>query len=136
MLAEICGAITIVLINLQLTKVKATDDQCSEYQFKPPFFPGDSCQSIYDMNPESHEWSGYYWIIDSSGPSQVYCGMTYTGSSCEDIYNNNPETGEHSGYYRINDLQFTYYNMTAICCCSSWYHPNLCWCWRGVEENC
>ena len=35
MLAVICGAITIVLINLQLTKVKATDDQCSEYQFKP-----------------------------------------------------------------------------------------------------
>ena len=59
MLAVICGAITIVLINLQLTKVKATDDQCSEYQFKAPFFPGDSCQSIYDMNPESHEWSGY-----------------------------------------------------------------------------
>ena len=118
MLAAICGAVTIFLITQHLTKVKATDDQCSEYQFKAPFFPGDSCQSIYDMNPESHEWSGYYWIINSSGPSQVYCGMTYNGSSCEEIYNNNPETGEHSGYYRINDTQFTYCNMTAIAAAS------------------
>ena len=114
MLAAICCAVTIFLITLQLTKVKATDDQCSEYRFKAPFYPGDSCQRIYDINPESHEWSGYYWIINSSGPSQVYCGMTYNGSSCEEIYNNSPETGEHSGYYRINDIQFTYCNMTAI----------------------
>ena len=87
-------------------------DQCTEYQFKSPFFPGVSCEDIYNKNPESHEWSGYYWILD--GPSDVYYGMNYTGSSCEDIYNNNPETGNKSGYYRINDNQWMYCNMTEI----------------------
>ena len=111
MLVVILCAIIIALVTI--TKVTATE--CSTYQFKAPFIPGDSCESIYNMNPESHDWPGYYWIfIDNDGPSQVYCGMNYTGSSCEDIYNNNPETGEHSGYYRINGTQFTYCNMTAI----------------------
>ena len=87
-------------------------DQCTEYQFKSPFFPGVSCEDIYNKNPESHDRSGYYWILD--GPSRVYCGMNYTGSSCEDIYNNNPETVDKSGYYRINESQWTYCNMTAV----------------------
>ena len=87
-------------------------DQCTKYRFKSPFFPGESCEDIYNKNPESHNWSGYYWITD--GPSRVYCGMNYTGSSCEDIYNNNPETGDKSGYYRINDTQWIYCNMTVI----------------------
>ena len=103
----------IYYIAMILTKelVIATD-QCTEYQFKSPFFPGVSCEDIYNKNPESHDKSGYYWILD--GPSRVYCGMNYTGSSCEDIYNNNPETGDKSGYYRINESQWTYCNMTAI----------------------
>ena len=87
-------------------------DQCTEYRFKSPFFPGVSCEDIYNKNPESHDRSGYYWITD--GPSRVYCGMNYTGSSCEDIYNNNPETVDKSGYYHINENQWTYCNMTAI----------------------
>ena len=101
------------IITMILTKelVIATD-QCTEYQFKTPFFPGVSCEDIYNKNPESHDRSGYYWILD--GPSRVYCGMSYTGSSCEDIYNNNPETVDKSGYYRVNDNQWTYCNMTAI----------------------
>ena len=111
MLVVIFGATVALVI---LTKITATDDQCTEYQFKAPFIPGDSCENIYNMNPESHDWPGYYWIFDSDGPIQVYCGMNYTGSSCEDIYNNNPETGEHSGHYRINGTQFTYCNMTGI----------------------
>ena len=74
------------------------------------FLPGESCESIYNNNVESHEWSGYYWITSS----RVYCGMNYTGSSCEDIYNNNPETGDKSGYYRIIDNQWAYCNMTSI----------------------
>ena len=74
------------------------------------FLPGESCESIYNNNVESHEWSGYYWITNG----RVYCGMNYTGSSCEDIYNNNPETGDKSGYYRINDTKWSYCNMTAI----------------------
>ena len=73
------------------------------------FLPGESCESIYNNNAESHEWSGYYWIT-----SRVYCGMNYTGSSCEDIYKNNSETDDKSGYYRINDNHWTYCNMTSI----------------------
>ena len=74
------------------------------------FLPGESCESIYNNNPESHEWSGYYWITSS----REYCGMNYTGSSCEDIKNNNPETGDKSGYYHINDMQWIYCNMPSI----------------------
>ena len=106
-------AVIYYIVTMILTKelVIATD-QCTEYQFKTPFYPGVSCEDIYNKNPESHDRSGYYWILD--GPSRVYCGMNYTGSSCEDIYNNNPETVDKSGYYRINESQWTYCNMTAI----------------------
>ena len=107
--SQIWSHIVTVIITKEL--VIATD-QCTKYQFKSPFYPGVSCEDIYNKNPQSHEWSGYYWITD--GPRRVYCGMTYTGSSCEDIYNNNPETGDKSGYYRINESQWTYCNMTAI----------------------
>ena len=85
------------------------------YQFKSPFFPGVSCEDIYNKNPESHDWPGYYWIFsDPNSPSDVYCGMNYTGSSCEDIYNNSPEISDKSGYYCINDSQWTYCDMLAI----------------------
>ena len=107
MLQAVIYYIVIMILTKEL--VIATD-QCTEYQFKSPFFPGVSCEDIYNKNPESHNWPGYYWILD--GPSDVYCGMNYTGSSCEDIYDNNPETGDKSGYYRINDNQWTYCNMT------------------------
>ena len=101
------------IITMILTKelVMATD-QCSVYRFKSPFYPGESCEDIYNSNPESHERSGYYWILD--GPRKVFCGMTYTGLSCEDIYNNNSETRDKSGYYHINDTQWTHCNMTVI----------------------
>ena len=97
-------------IALILTKqmVIADDDHCTDFQFKSPFLPGESCEGIYAKNPESHAKSGYYWIL-----SREYCGMTYTGSSCEDIYNNNPETGDKSGYYHIND-KWVYCNMKEI----------------------
>ena len=106
-------AVIYYIVTVILTKelVIATD-QCTEYQFKSPFFPGVSCEDIYNKNPDSHERPGYYWILD--GPSRVYCGMNYTGSSCEDIYNNNPKTSNKSGYYCINDNQWTYCNMTDI----------------------
>ena len=74
------------------------------------FLPGESCESIHNNNPESHELSGYYWITSS----REYCGINYTVSSCEDIYINNLETGDKSGHYHINDTQWTYCNMTAI----------------------
>ena len=103
------------IVTVILTKelVIATD-QCTEYQFKSPFFPGVSCEDIYNKNPESHERPGYYWILKLDGPSRVYCRMNYTGSSCEDIYSNNPETNDKPGYYHINDNQWTYCNMTAV----------------------
>ena len=106
-------AVIYYIVTMILTKelVIATN-QCTKYQFKSPFFPGVSCEDIYNKNPESHDRSGYYWITD--GPSRVYCGMNYTGSSCEDIYNNNPKVCDKSGYYRINDNQWTYCNMTTI----------------------
>ena len=91
--------------------VVAQDDQqqCSEYQFDTPFFPGDSCEDIYNKNPQSRDKSGYYWILD--GPSRIYCGMNYTGSSCEDTYVNNVGTRDKSGYYRINNTEWVYCNM-------------------------
>ena len=92
--------------------VAAQDDQqCSKYQFDAPFFPGNSCEDIYNKNPQSRDKSGYYWITD--GPSRVYCGMGYTGSSCEDIYINNVAIRDKSGYYRVN-IEWVYCNMTAI----------------------
>ena len=101
-----------------MTEIAAKDDDfiCnyatvevikSSYQ---SFLPGQSCESIYNNNAESHEWSEFYWITSD----RVYCGMNYTGSSCEHIYNNNLETANKSGYYRINESQWTYCNMTEI----------------------
>ena len=88
------------------------NDQCFSYEFESPFFPGLSCEDVYNKNTQSRDKSGYYWITD--GPSNVYCGMNYTGLSCEHIYNNNRETGNKNGYYPINNNQWTFCNMTAI----------------------
>ena len=106
-------AVIYYIVTVILTKelVIATE-QCTVHQFKSPFYPGMSCEDIYNKNPESRVWPGYYWITD--GPRRVYCGINYTGSSCVDIYNSSPEVSDKSGYYRINDSQWTYCNMTAI----------------------
>ena len=103
----------ITVLVLCTYRLVAADDQCTHYyQFRAPFYPGRSCKDIYNMNPESREIPGYYWIIDS--PTNIYCGMNYTGLSCEDIYNNNPETADKNGYYPINITKWTFCNMTAI----------------------
>ena len=108
-------AVIYYIVTVILTKelVIATD-QCTEDQFKSPFsYVGESCEDIYDKNPESHQCSGYYWTV-----KRVFCGMSYTGSSCEHIYNKYPEikvnSKEKSGYYRLNNKQWTYCNMTEI----------------------
>ena len=106
----ICYYFVIVILAKELVGV--TSDQCNEYEFQPPFYPGSSCEDIYNKNPQSQVRSGYYFITD--GPSRVYCGMTYIGPSCENIYYENPETRDKSGYYRINDTQWMYCNMTAL----------------------
>ena len=102
----------ITVLVLCTNRLVVADDQCTQHQFKSPFYPGSSCEDIYNKNPESQDKSGYYWILD--GPRDVYCGMNYTGLSCEDIYNNNPETGNKNGYYPINNNMWTFCNMTAI----------------------
>ena len=104
------GIYYIATVILTKELVMATD-HCTEYQIKTP---GVSCEDIYSKNPESHQCSGYYWIV-----KRVFCGMTYTGSSCEHIYNKYPEIyknnpKEKSGYYRLNNKQWTYCNMTEI----------------------
>ena len=101
----------ITVLALCNNRLVVADDQCTHYQFKSPFYPGSSCEDMYNKNPESREISGYYWITD--GLRNVYCGMNYTGLSCEDIYNNNPETGNKNGYYPINNM-WTFCNMTLI----------------------
>ena len=106
-------AVIYYIVTMILTKelVSATD-QCSEYQFKSP---GVSCEDIYNKNPESHNCSGYYWIV-----KRAFCGMTYTGSyaSSHYIYNKYPEIYKNnpkkSGYYHLNNNQWTYCNMTEI----------------------
>ena len=111
-------AVIYYTVTMILTKelVIATD-QCTEYQFKSSFFPGESCEDIYNKNAKSHKtmkWPGYYTIV-----YKVYCGMTYTGSSCENIFKKYPEIHrnnpkEKSGYYRLNNNQWTYCDMTEI----------------------
>ena len=100
--------VLVVLIN----RLIIANDQCVSYEFEAPFFPGISCEDIYNKNPQSRDMSGYYWITD--GLRNVYCGMNYTGLSCEDIYYNNPETNNKNGYYPINNNQWTFCNMSAI----------------------
>ena len=105
--------LTVITVSLLCTnRLVVADDQCTQHQFKSPFYPGSSCEDIYNKNPESREISGYYWITD--GLRNIYCGMSYTGLSCEDIYYNNPETDNNSGYYRVNSNMWTFCNMTAI----------------------
>jgi len=51
-----CFAILILISEL----VMATTEQCDVHEFKPPFYPGESCEDIYNKNTESCERSGYY----------------------------------------------------------------------------
>jgi len=101
----------IVLLSNEV--VMAQDEQCGEYTFSTPFFPGESCEDIYNQNPDSRMRPGFYWITD--GPSQVYCGMGVTGSSCEDIFTNNPDTGADVGYYLVNGA-WTFCDMAPMTC--------------------
>ena len=102
----------IVLATLRIA-IGQEEEQCIEHQFDVPFFPGYSCEDIYNTkNSQSRDKSGYYWISD--GPARVYCGMSYTGSSCDDIYENNLAVRNKSGYYRISNNSWVYCNMTAI----------------------
>ena len=51
------------IVTVILTKeLVITTDQCTEYQFKSPFFPGVSCEDIYNKNPESHDIIGFLMV--------------------------------------------------------------------------
>ena len=102
----------VTILAVGINRITVADEQCFSYEFESPFFPGISCEDIYNKNSQVRNKSGYYWITD--GPSNVYCGMNYTGLSCVDIYNNNRETDNKNGYYPINNNQWTFCNMTAI----------------------
>jgi len=74
--AACTAAVVVLFLTSAIKPVVAQDDQrCNEYQFDTPFFPGSSCENIYNKNPQSRNMPGYYWILD--GPSRVYCGMNY-----------------------------------------------------------
>ena len=112
MITSVIAAAATLFLMSEIRAVAAQDDQqCSEYQFTPPFYPGSSCQDIYDKNPESRDKPGYYWVTD--GPSDVYCGMNYTGLDCEEIYASYEAVRDRSGYYRITNNEWVYCNMTA-----------------------
>lgn len=88
-------------------------DQCSNHQFDASFLVGTgSCKEIYNNNEDSHNRSGYYWIVDSNDQlQQVYCDMKHTGGSCREIYQKYPDTHNKSGYYRT-----TMHNLSSIHC--------------------
>ena len=54
------------------TELVVATDQCTEYRFKSPFYPGKSCEDIYNNNVEIRDNSGYYRINSSHW---TYCDM-------------------------------------------------------------
>ena len=61
------------------SKLVTATEQCDTYQFIiiiiiiNPFYPGESCKVIYDLNPQTHNRSGYYQLINPL--HEVYCYM-------------------------------------------------------------
>ena len=55
------------------SKLTTGIEQCDTYQFSDPLLPGESCKEIYDLNPQTHNRSGYYWLINPL--RDVYCDM-------------------------------------------------------------
>jgi len=85
--------------------------QCSGHKFASPFFVGRSCGEIYNMNPDSHDRSGYYWITDPL--QQVYCDMEHRVQSCAHINHEHPGTNTKSGYYRLFSGEWVHCKMAC-----------------------
>ena len=64
--------LTALLFCVVIKLVTATEP-CDTYQFSHLFHPGETCKEIYDWNPQTHNRSGYYWLINP--PRHVYCDM-------------------------------------------------------------
>ena len=79
MLQSVIYCIVTVILTKEL--VIATD-QCTEYQFKSPFYPGVSCEDIYNKKPGSHQCSGYYWTVTVVEEA----GKSWGGSSLSQSY--------------------------------------------------
>ena len=107
---------TLLLIS-ETRQIVAQASECHDYSFDTPFFPGGTCEDIYNANMQAHDRPGYYWTLQPDGPHRVYCGMNYTGLSCEDIYFNTDPVARDSlksGYYRINNDEWVLCNMTNL----------------------
>jgi len=48
-------------------------EDCDSYLLTLPFTPGESCKEIYEWNPQTHNRSAYYWLLNP--PRHVYCDM-------------------------------------------------------------
>ena len=44
--------IVITVLVLCTNRLVVADDQCTHYQFKPPFYPGSSSEDIYNKNQD------------------------------------------------------------------------------------
>ena len=64
--------ILVVLCSMGNVLVTASE-QHDTYQFSHPYYPGVSCKELYDWNTQTHNRSGYYWLINP--PRHVYCDM-------------------------------------------------------------
>jgi len=71
LIENILSVIFIITVIFTEEVVVATEE-CAQYKFNHPFYPGESCDS---MNPESHDRSGYYWIINNL--TELYCLQDY-----------------------------------------------------------
>ena len=82
-------------------------EEYTQYAFNHPFYPGESCEDIYNMNPESQDKSEYYWIINNL--TKVYCGMNY-----RILLGYYQDISILSGCYRINKTQWNYRHDSII----------------------
>ena len=106
------AVLMLLLMSATRVIIAQDDQQCRAHLSDPPLLPGISCEDIYNKNQQTHDQSGYYWILN--GPSRVYCGMNYIGSSCEEIYNAYSVTRDKSGFYRISNNAWVYCGMNYI----------------------
>ena len=65
--------LALVILLCCTNKLVTATEQCDTYQFGTPFYPGESCKEIYDLNPQTHNRTGYYWLVNP--PRHVYCDM-------------------------------------------------------------
>ena len=67
-------AVLLLPLALLCTGILVADtEDCDSYQLSSPFTPGESCKEIYEWNPQTHNRSAYYWLLNP--PRHVYCDM-------------------------------------------------------------